>query len=459
MKQHPLPDRKAVAGAAFNEKKRLALLLLATIGVGIAFVSLLTKAREVPQDEQLLPFEEEPEETIALPEIPAARIDALVEDAQPADRVVLESEGLDVALGTARLLTPRHFAALGGPELDRAGVERLLADPSAHRGQPFLARGWLESLRQRRRGPESAVEHLGKLQLEDGTPVYFVALELPDESIEGDYVRLDGLFLKVFSEESAEERGRWIEGPLLVGPRLVRSYPDIGTVTEIDPKLYETVLDDYLMSQDGEPPRWEGLPFEATWHLMAYARDLPAGAVDWEAAPELDRDLLLAVARDGTPHRFRPFRIPISRLQGARVRKAPENPARIREYTEGWIGNTTWRNVLQFQAPAAWRELELADYVYGHGFFLKNFAYESVDGVRIAPAFVLVSLERHEPTTPSLLRTFALVMAVMMVLLTLTFVVLLRRDKRSAAKLEQDLIRRRRARAERAQRAADAPSP
>ncbi len=466
MRAFRIPGRgpETTLGFTPREKRRLFVLSLASALVAAVIAGLLLRSRS-SGDLGGLPAGE-PEElapAVSLPAVDAQRLDALVQDARAEDRVVLESEALDVALDTARLLTPRHFRAMDQVELDAATAAGLLADPGAQRGRPFLARGWIEELRQRQRGPANAPEHpplhVGQLLLEDGTVAYFVALQLPDDSLLGDYVRVDGLFLKVFSDESSEQRGTWIEGPLLVAPQAIRSYPDLGRVTEIDPKFERLVLDDYLLSPAGEAPRMEGLPFEALWHLMAYVRDLPAGAVDWSSAPELDGETLRAVLADGRAHRFQPFRIPLGRLQGNRVRRPGENPARMAQYSEGWIGNTTWKNVIQFQAPTAYHDLELADYVHGRGFFLKNFAYESAQGLRVAPAFVLVSLHSHVPSAPPLFRHLTYAVVGTTVLLTLLFVVLLRRDKRSSERFERDLVRRRRARAERRAGSAVSASP
>ena len=78
-----------------------------------------------------------------------------------------------------------------------------------------------------------------------------------------------------------------------------------------------------LVPADGSQPKSiNETPFDALWYMMAYARDLPDGTVDWDAAPELDHDHLQEVVHDPRTWRGRPFRIPISRIQDARVLRA-----------------------------------------------------------------------------------------------------------------------------------------
>jgi hypothetical protein len=451
MRRFQVPGRQpeTSVGVSASERKRLMLLSIATVGVAISVVWLWMKSKTyTPSDERVPEWEsEEVEETLALPEIDAARIDALVADERPEQRVLLESEGLDEILAPARTLTSRHFEAMGTEELDAQRSAELIAEPSAQRGRPFTARGWIETLRVRMRGAAGSLEHIARLTLEDESAVHVLTLSVPEDIEIDEYVRVDGLFLKVFSDEDLEESGTWIEGPLLVGPRMIHSYPSSGKVLELDPKYLVTVEDDVLMTEEGTAGRWAGLPFDALWHLMAYVRDLPEGAVDWSSVPELDRETLREIASDGQPHRLLPYRIPISRLQGIRVRRAGENPPRIEEYTTGWIGNTTWKDVIHFQSPFPYEEFRTPDYVYGNGFFLKNFAYESARvGVRTAPAFVVHSLEKLEPKADPLLRIFGYVVAGLTLVFLIAFSMLLTRDKRKNQALQEELRRRRQAR-------------
>ncbi len=447
MRQFHAPGTSTGAPHAGRERRKLVWLLLGLVFVVVGYLAIRLKQDEYGSQEEvdLSLSDLEMEETVLLPDIDAARIDALVEDGAPVDRVMIEGEALDLLLADARTLTTRHFEAMGTEELDAAKVAEILADPSAHRARPYMGRGLVDSMRVRRRGPLSEEEYTGRIVLEDDSIAYFLVLDAPAN---GGFVRVDGLFLKVYSDEDEFSPGEWVEGPLLVGPRVIRSYRALGEVTEPHWGLYSTVEDADLVPGKGVEPRIvRDTPFDALWHMMAYARDVPADAIDWEAAPVLNRDNLASVVREPERWRAQPFQIPLSRIQDARVIRAGENPARIESYTRGWIGNTTWTNVVQFKSPIPDHELRLGDYALGRGFFLHELAYESAGrGLRVAPLFILQSLTRYEPQVDPLFRQLGYAVGAIAVLLVVLFAVLLARDKRKAQVLQREMVRRRQAR-------------
>jgi len=381
-------------------------------------------------------------ETVHLPEIDAARIDAMVGDADVRTRVVLESDAKDELLGDARRLTPAGFDALGIRPLDAAALDELRRNPSAHRGEAFSARGEVMKLETRVNPKTGEEEDTGLLNLEGGGQVWFLALEVSDL---GSFVRVDGLFLKNYRAEDDGER--WVDAPFLVAPRAVRSYPALGNTTELDQALLGQVRDDVLSFDDGSQPRITGIPFDALWNMMDYVEDLPEGAIDWESVPILDDVVMAAMLRDGARFRAKPFRLPISRLQGVRVKRAGENPARLASYTEGWIGNATWNNVVHFRCPREHRELALGDYMTGRGFFLKDFAYESAGrGLRIAPVLVLDDLTEFVPTEDPTLRRLAYLVAACSAVLITGLILLVRRDRRRSRRIQAELFGRQRKR-------------
>ena len=129
------------------------------------------------------------------------------------------------------------------------------------------------------------------------------------------------------------------------------------------------------------------------------------------------------------------------------VLRATENPARIDSYTQGWIGNTGWKNVVHFKSPIPDHEIRLSDYCYGRGFFLHNFSYASAGrGLRVAPLFVLTSLTRFEPQPDPRIRKLVYAIVAGSVFLGGLLVVLLARHKRQAMALQRELVRRRQAR-------------
>ena len=376
---------------------------------------------------------------------------------------MLETDALDALLRDVRTLTPRHFAAMEVAELDAERIDGLVADASAKRGQPFFARGAVDSVRTRRRTANGEIETIGRLRLDDDSYCYFLVLDAPESTEElGGYLRVDGLFLKVFSDEDELNPGEWIEAPLIVGPSAVRShrpFGEVGSVTEPHQGIYGRVPDAILTPADGGEPRIvRETPFDARWHLMAYARDLPEGAIDWEAAPELDSRILTSFMEEPAEWRAQPVRIPISKIQDARVKLAGENPARIERYTSGWIGHSNWNNVVYFESPVVDYDIELSDFAYGQGFFLHNFAYDSVrNTLRVVPFLVLTSLTRFHPEEDPIWSRVAMWSVWITLGLSALFSVLVLFDRRRSKALQDELLRRRRVRRQRGPR--PAPSP
>lgn len=414
----------------------LAVLVLGAIG------TLFLKSQETSNDQ--LPIEDPiVSQMVDLPEVDAAALDALVADDRPEDRVLLERAAIDALAPTARNLTPLHVLTLEPTELDEEAIATLDARRHEARGEAFIARGYLADMEKRQRGSDYGSEYIGRLILEDESSVYFLVYSNPEELLIGDFARIDGLFLKMWSDEDPDEPGNWLEGPLLSAPKLQRSYADLGKVVELDPRIAMQIEDDVLMTEDGTPGRWRGVPQEGLWHLMAYARDLPEGAIDWDEAPKLNAEALQQVSADGPGHRFQAFRIPISRLQGIRTRTGVENAARVESFTTGWLGNTTWKNVVHFQMPKPLDGLTRGDHVTARGFFLSNFAYQSVSGMRTSPVFVLHSLDLHDPEIPFIYRVLAPSLVGVIFVLVGLFIVVLRRDGARAEALQRDMVRRR----------------
>lgn len=444
-----------------GEKRRLALLSGGFLVVVVILVSTLTQARKgarAPEPHPLVDESVASEPLLDVPPLDLARLETLVHEAEPADQVVLESEAADLVLAAARRYTPRHYAELAAAELDAATCARLAAQPAAARGQPFTARGRIVALRQRA-GAAHEQQFLGRLELEDGGTVHFLVLAVPEHADEvGGFVRVDGLFLKIYSTEDEVTPGTWTPGPLLVGARAERSYPDLGRVTQLDVSVFDDLEDADLAPDPGAEPRLVlETPEEPFWHLMALARDMPSDGLDWSQAPLLDQRLLDQLLENPAAFRAQALRIPISRLQDGRVRLAGENPARMTRYMQGWIGNNTWKSVIQFRTPVLLPELVIGDLVYGQGFFLHDFAYQSSErGLRVAPVFVLQALQRHTPEPSVVLSRISWLMAGIGLFLGVLFVVLAKRDGRKSGAFYGELVRRRRARRGRAKDAGTA---
>ena len=450
MRKFIIPGQPTEKTSGFNRRDKRKLLFM-TVGLVVVIIAVaysnLRRAGYEQAERDELPLDDiVMTEEIHLPEFDATRIETLVADANPLDRVVLESEALDALLPDTRTLTPRHFEAMNAEELDAESVAEIVSDPAAFRLKPFTARGFIDSIRTRRRGSSNDVEHIGRLILDDQSIAYFVVLDAPENA---GYVRVDGLFMKVYSDEDDLRPGEWKEGPLLIGPSAIRSHRAFGPVEEPHWGLYRSVEDAVLITKNEDDVRRIVLetPFEPFWHMMAYARDLPEDAIDWESTPELDQALMNQLMDEPELWRGQPIRIPISRVQDGRVVSAGENPARIERYTQGWLGNWSWPNVARFRYPHAVTNVRLSVFAYGHGFFLHNFAYESKGrGLRVAPMIVLADMTRFENKTDPIFQKLGMVFGGLMVGLVGLFGFLLVRDRKRSSALQKELARRRRAR-------------
>lgn len=440
------PDLPASPGMRKGEKARLIAMVVALVLVLVAFGAAIVKSRAAvergaAERSAMLPTEsaEEVVATVSLPPIDGAAVEALVRDGDRAARVQLEPEALDLVAGWARQLTPRHFEALEAPFLaTQAELDVITADPAGHRGAPVRFRAGVEELRARNWSDGDREGWLVRAALEGGGHAYFFALDLdPELRNIGPFLRFDGLFLKTFATEGEDG---WIEAPLFVGPRPTRSFPAIARDVDLADSL-AAVNDDGL-------DRISGLPFLPNWSLMAHAASVDEATLDWSGAVELNKVSLGEMTQDGAAFRGRLVTIPISQVMALKVRKAGENPARIDEYTEGWIGNTTWSEVIQFKMPGVpGPEVREGGYATGRGYFLKSLAYEPRDGgLHIAPYVVLTSLDAHIPRESRAVSMLMWGFGGGTVLLGGLFFALLTRDKKRSEQLQLELLRRRKAR-------------
>lgn len=434
-----------------GDKRRIALLIGGLVVTGGALVSTLYQARKPGSalaPKAVVDESAASEPRLAVPELDVARLESLVHESEPADQVVFDGAAAEMLMGAARRYTPRHYAELEAPELDAPTRARLLAEPASARGRPFTARGRVVSLRPRT-GATLEDQYLGRIELEDGGTVHFLVLAVPEHTAEiGGFVRVDGLFLKNYSVEDELTPGTWTVGPLLIGARAERSYPALGTVRQLDLSLFDDLEDANLAPDPGTEARLlSETPAEPLWALLAYARDLPDGAIDWNQAPTLDQRLLDQLLEQPAESRALPVRIPISRLQDGRVCVAGENPARMTRTMQGWIGNTTWKGVIRFHTPDLHPEFVIGDLVFGQGFFLHDFSYQSSErGLRVAPVFVLQSIQRHIPQPSLVLTRIPWLLAGIGIVLVVLLIVLTRRDGKRSSEFYGEMTRRRRER-------------
>jgi hypothetical protein len=430
------------------ERRRMISLISLFVMAVVVFVTALFKWKAAGGPAEPVPQAEEPISTrVATPPVDVERLRELARDATREQRVLIDTAALAEAFRSAALIQDAHFEPMGGKPLDAQALAELEADPAAHRGHLYRARGWIEELRTYPAAGSLPGHVRGRLRLENGRQSHFAALELPaGEGYVGDFVRLDGLFLENYSSEG--DQG-WVDAPLLVAPRAVTSYVELEPVLELPRDELATLSDDDPLEG------LTGLPWDERWLLLSHALHVDESTIDWSQAPLLDMELMEKLALDGAPWRGQPIRIPPVVVQGITVRAAGENPLRLERLTEGWLGSWEWLKarhpVIRFFAPFDWRSVRLKNEVTARGFFLKNQSYVDAEGnPRVAPLFVLSSIQVLPPADKSAWLTILIAIGVSFVAFAALIAFLLVRDRRRSAELQDELLRRRRERRARA---------
>jgi hypothetical protein len=454
--QFKLPDSgrrsQAPVSGLFNASERKRLIIMGAVFVFVA--GALMWNRFASSTRAPSPPQEEVRTTVVTPAVRSDAYRSLAKDATLEERSIVESEALEVALDDARKYAPVHFEPMNGVELDAKTVAELAGSSDTSRGRVLRVHGTIEQLVSYPRAAELDAHHRGRVRLGDGSAAFFAASEF-GEGLElgvGDYIRVDGFFLKNYAESTPSG---WVEGPLVVGPRAVRSQPVLATVTAIAPGDFAEVEDDtqeYRAVRDG---------VREYWQLVSYVDQLDPAQVDWNAAPMLDRALLAELVAD--PARFRgvPLRLPPCRVQGIWTQQQPENPARIDTLTEGWLGTAVWHDPesrvlkpVRFVSPRPNPGLVGPESItrpgsemVAKGYFLRMVRYQSAEvGIQVAPLFVLADMEPWSPSQDFALSTVLWIVGASAVTLIFVFWFLLRRDKKKSAEFAAEMVRRRRAR-------------
>ncbi|MHC4261176.1 MAG: hypothetical protein ACYSWX_01525 [Planctomycetota bacterium] len=426
-----------------NEKAKILIMIVGLLLVGAAFVMSVKSGKDAgDRTGEVGPVGAG---QVVLPTLLPGTLEAFA-DGTEEERVLVERQPLEVLLGYVRLLTSAHVELLEPSRLDEDTIAGLLADPDARRGDFFSVRGELIALSESR--PAGGGERWqASLSLDSGALVHVITPRLDDGLAVGDWARVDGLFTKLLTEPL---EGDWRTAPLLVGPRLVRSYPDFGEVTSISEEVWAAVEDDTLEETRGSDDA-------IRWRALAWTRDTPYDATLWDEAQELDAATMERILVDPAAHRGQRFRLPVGLTHTMTVRKAGENPGRIDEYTEGYLFNTTWSDrtpFLTFIAPGD--QLNgirngRTRRVTGDFVFLRNFSFVTAANTRrVGSLFVAASFEPFVDPDPYGLWQIAIGFLSFGVALATLIIVLWRRDQKRAKALQEKLIERRRARRARA---------
>lgn len=443
----------AADSMAAADKKKLIIMGGILVFVGIGYLASTAAEEKYKREEDSQAAYERPAvEQIYVPEFDFAALNSEIDDSEQA-QVRVESAPLGKLIDHAGFLTGIQYDTLGTINLSMEENARLLAMPSESRGQAVRIRGTIEALATRTRADEDSKYFEGRVRLEDGGVCYFALTRLPQDdegpATPGTFIRVNGLFMKGYRTET--DNG-WETGPYVVGRNAVFSFDSVGDrVTYVPKSVMSLVEDDSVM----EGPRGE--PFAAYWTMLAYARDIEEGDIDWDAAPELTNIKLGEILANGSDFRGQPFRIPISVNMETRQKTIQENPARLETVSEGWIGNQSWsagNGLIKFRGPFENPGVTRKDLVTARGFFFRNHLYvPAKGGAALAPMFILVDIEKFTgPTDTRVKFIFAGVVVATVGLIGL-LIFLLYDDKKKSRDLQEALIRRKRER--RARRAAD----
>lgn len=427
-----------------KEKRRLVWMLIGALLLIGAILSIRTRVggNARPQSPEhgrarTLPTE------ISLPKLDIAALEAAASEEHAGQFVGVPASVLEAGFAASAPLTDSLFAALGGRELTAALAAEIVQAPKLHRGQLLRVRCFVDELR----GFENPIDalkprYIVRGHLEDGAALLFAVAEIVGLApVPGDFVRMDGLFVRAERETVA---GVSSEIALFVGPRMCESFPTLAPLKQLDANTFSHVHDDRVADGLG------GLDPDTYWKLVSYVKHLEPNAVDWNKTPVLDNETIQSIFCAGDAWRGKPVRVPAARLLDVWKKAQSENPLRLEHLIEGWFGRGDWTGqakLAHFVAPLDAVPPDLHGDVSVRAFFYKNLAYAPRDGgTAIAPFFVLQSLEAFVPADNPGLRQMTYILAAGLLILGTMIFVVLRRDRKSSAALEVELRRWRRER-------------
>ena len=464
--KHTRISKEEAARLAQRDRNRIIGLAIFAALVGGLYLYSASNAQDKrdQQDAELAgaaPSRELEAKDIAV--IPFDRTDVLerIEDATESQQELLQTEPLRVVFDYARLQPASALKALGLRDLEPTPMAALIAEPAAHRLEAFRARGVIIEAAERPRANGLGNDWLGSLRTKSGDVVYFLVGAAPKQPggarlIEpGDYLRVEGLFYGLYRSNVEAEPGQGVQavtGPLIVGAKASPSTAPMDEDVALQMPNLSAVLDDSI----GEIHDKTDFA-EAQWELMGHAL-MHGDDLDWEAVPEITSEMLRSMYDDGASYRGKPFRIPVSINMDANALGAGDNPLRIEDYTDGWIGNILWKkpaHVVHWYGPFKRTDLlrdTLVDenrYVMAQGYFFRNEVYTTSQGEPArTPLFIMHSVDVFTPEADPSVAWFAKgVLALTIALIGLIFF-LMRADKRKSTALYEDMLRRKRARRE-----------
>lgn len=464
--------------ARMARRDRFRILGLTVSALLIGALYLYSQARTLAEQEKLnqesassVPT---PEETVQQIPFDQPEVLAQIEDATEAQQEFLESAPLKEVFSYAKLQTRRALESAGMRTLDAEVSGELMAAPSSHRLDPILLRGQILQVSERQGSDGSRSGWIGSVLTDDGSLGYFLVQDAPrlegdpsaPQSLRpGDYIRVDGIFHKVYRAAVPNAMGsetlESASGPLVLGFRASPSTPAVPAADEFTEEWAQALLLGLDSVLDDEVSRtFEKDAFDLQqWGLMAYAQ-MKGAETDWDAAAELNQEVLSQIYEDGDAFRGTPFRVPVSINLDTYSTSVEDNPLRLDRVTQGWIGNNNWKGsvkTIKWVGPFIRRDLlrtqglKGADdphrYVQAKGYFFRNILFSNKSGEpRRSPVFVLHDLEVFQLKGSNPVAPIALVIVGATIFMVIVIFLLLRADRRKSARLREDMVRRRRKR-------------
>ncbi|MEM7199290.1 MAG: hypothetical protein AAF628_03430 [Planctomycetota bacterium] len=404
-------------------------------------------------------------EATPVPELDPALL-AEASDGTRADRLTTEPQVLRHLLEKSLDVSPAVARKLGMPER-MVSVASLRQSVPTYRGRYLWYKGRLEYRSPAKAGhPVSGYDYYeGRIRTAAGEEVLFVVSVPPDEEVRlGTWVRVEGYFLKLRDAHLPEPLDR---APLLVGPQLLRAYPDWQAVDALEPDVLARVRDgewadgrlvpgadmDKLLAESQDVP---------LWHLASYAmhREATESAEAWKDVPPFVTKEQFDRFRRGEVPKGERFRV-MGTFILARVMPADVNPLGIETWTEAWIqvrdlGGKTIPIWLPGRVGREWKRNQS---VICRGFFFRRYQYRALEGqVRWTPLFVAATLDRFELSGDPLTNQITYAFAGLVLVVGLVFFFMTRRDRREHQRHAAELVARRRRRRGRADPLAVAPA-
>lgn len=393
---------------------------------------------------------------IETPQLDAAMLE-LARDETRQQRLTIEAKPLAHLLERSLDIVPSVAKALGIPD-QPVPISRLRANPNEHRGNYYWYKGQLKYLSRGKSGhPNDRYRiHEGWLQTDEGDDVVFrVSLEPRDVSI-GDYVRIEGFFMKL---HDSHDLPRADQIPVLVGPQLFLDFPPWSPVTELDPEIMGGIDDSIYRGEvpidKGEGPVWDTLKdsqYMPLWHAISFARTKSAGLNfgQWRAIPAFVTKHQLDKVKNGETERGTPFRVLGAFIQG-QYWEAQPNPLGIKYWSQAWVQVQDLSGKLVPVWVPKKLDLRRNQPLEVRAFFFRRMMYDTEAGARFTPVFIADDI--HEfvappPDSATNILKWAFIGAVLAVIAM--FIFLARRDRARHAKHLTEMDERRRRRAERA---------